>query len=79
MRSHYVFFPGMYCDEFDLRIRFDPGCQPRELWRVENVPYPDLDNGPPSGETIALDEADEIHLLFDNLMLGYGCGAQWRL
>ena len=79
MRSHYVFFPGVVCDEFDLRIRFDPDCLPRDLWRVENVLYPDLDNGPVPGETIALDKAGEVHLMFDDLMLGYGCGAQWRL
>lgn len=78
MRSHYVFFPGMFCDEFDLRVRFDPDCRPRELWRVENAEYPDLDNGRASGEMVALDKAGEIHFFFDNLILGCGCGAQWR-
>lgn len=78
MRSHYVFFPGRFCAEFDLRIRFDPDRLPRELWRVENVPYPDLDNGSAFGETLTLDNAGEIRVRFDNLILGYGSGVRWR-
>jgi hypothetical protein len=78
MRPHYVFFPGRFCEEFDLRVRFGMNSRPDQIWQVDNIFYPDLDNGSAAGKPISVDRAGEVHLFFNNLILGYGCGAQWH-
>ncbi len=76
MRNHYVFTSTRRCDQFDLRIRFDPDRRPEQVWRVHEVFHRAID-GPPSGERLALDPAGELHLRFAGLKPGFGYGAQW--
>jgi hypothetical protein len=77
MRSHYVFFPDRRCDEFELRIRFDPGAAPRAIWRVDEVFHRGIDEVEPPETLIELDHAGEVNVSFRTLLPGHGYGVQW--
>jgi hypothetical protein len=78
MRTHFVFFPDRRCEEFDLRIRFDPDNVPRLIWRVADVFHRDIDENRPTNDILAVDGVGEINLSFRDLLPGHGYGAQWQ-
>lgn len=77
MRSHYVFVPDRRCDEFELRVRFDPKRPPSKIWRVNEVFHREVDEVKPTEPLIELDHTGEINLSFDVLLPGHGYGVQW--
>jgi len=77
MRTHYVHYAPRRCDRFELRIRFDPQRVPAEVWRVDGIFPRDLDDGLPDAESVPVDDAAEVHLVFDRLRPGFGYGARW--
>jgi hypothetical protein len=77
MRNHYVHYAPRRCDRFELRVRFDPERVPTEVWRVDGVFPRDLDDGLPDTDAVAVDDAAEVHLVFDRLRPGFGYGARW--
>lgn len=80
MRDHYVLFPDRRCEEFHLRIRFDPDHLPVEVWRVAEAFHRDLDEeATPTPPLLTVDKAGEIDLTFHSLRPGHGYGAQWRM
>lgn len=77
MRSHYVFFPNRGCDEFELRVRFDPQRPPSKIWRVDDAYPRDVDEAEPSETLLELDRAGEVNQSFRTLLPGHGYGVQW--
>lgn len=79
MRDHYVLFPDRRCEEFHLRVRFDPDRVPAKVWRVSEVFHRDLDDDQaPTDQLLTVDKAGEIDLTFHSLLPGHGYGARWR-
>lgn len=76
MREHYVFVPERRCDEFDLRVRFDPDHGPDRIWSMAEVFHREIDERTPA-DLLELDRVGEVHLYFDDLIPGRGYGAQW--
>jgi hypothetical protein len=79
MRTHYVFFPDRRCEEFRLRIRFDPDRAPSTIWRVAEVFHREVDDNRPTDTLLDVDKAGEVNLTFRSLRPGHGYGAQWLL
>ena len=79
MLPHYAFVPLIPCDVFQVRVRFDPGRPPREVWRLERTAPRLLDSPHPSGQRLIPDAAGDISLSFTNLVPGLGYGVGWRL
>jgi hypothetical protein len=77
MRTHYVFFPDRRCEEFRVRIRFDPDQLPPTIWRVAEVFHREIDDNQPNDDLLIIDKAGEINLTFHNLRPGHGYGALW--
>lgn len=77
MRDHYALVPDRRCDEFHLRVRFDPNRMPSIAWRVAEVFHRDLDAKRPTETLLTVDKAGELNLSFQNLLPGHGYGAQW--
>jgi hypothetical protein len=77
MRTHYVFFPDRRCEQFRLRIRFDPKRAPSTIWRVSEVFHRDVDDNRPTDDLLTVDQVGEVNLSFQHLLPGHGYGAQW--
>lgn len=77
MRSHYVHTSPRRCDSFELRIRFGPGHQQRQVWRVDGLFHRELDELTPAGELLRPDPAGDLYLDFANLAPGFAYGVQW--
>ncbi|WP_228562139.1 hypothetical protein [Catenulispora rubra] len=79
MRPHYAFVPLLPCDEFQLRVRFDPQHPPAAVWRFQRVPPRVLNDRMVPGESLDLDEAGEVVLDFSRPETGFGYGVGWVL
>lgn len=79
MRPHYAFVPLLACDEFTLRVRFDPQQPPQAVWRFQRVPPRVLNDRMVPGESLVLDEAGEVVLEFSRPETGFGYGVGWVL
>ncbi|GAB3152620.1 hypothetical protein [Amycolatopsis sp. NPDC004378] len=77
IRSSYVFVPLVTCESFTVRVRFDPRCPPRAVWRLDRVPPSVLADPPQPGETLSLDGAGEVAEEFAAPQLGYAYGFRW--
>jgi hypothetical protein len=77
MRPHYVFFPVVRVDHFDLHVRFGDLEPPEQVWRVYDSFHRDLDEQPTDRDRIELDRVGEVHLEFDDLAPGHGYGVRW--
>jgi hypothetical protein len=77
VRPHYAFVPLTPCDEFQLRVRFDPEHPPRKVWRFQRLPPRVLNDRLVPGESLPLDEAGEVVLDFSQPEIGFGYGVGW--
>jgi hypothetical protein len=77
-RPHYTCVSKWPYDHFDLRVRFGPGEQPRQVWKVTDAFQRDVDDPIPNGEQLALDAAGELHLTFRHLTPGLAYGVRWQ-
>jgi hypothetical protein len=77
VRPHYAYVPLLACDEFQLRVRFDPLRPPRAVWRFQRVPPRVLNDRMVPGESLDLDEAGEVVLDFSRPETGFGYGVGW--
>jgi hypothetical protein len=77
MQPHFACVPKHPCARFDLRVRFDPDRAPRRIWSVRNVFQRDAGDPVSGGEPLSIDQAGEIHLLFEGLSPGLAYGASW--
>lgn len=78
MLPHYALVPLIPCDSFQVRVRFDPGRPPREVWRLERVAPRLLDTAHPGAQRLAPDAAGDVSLSFTDLVSGLGYGVAWR-
>lgn len=76
MRPRYIFSPECQCNVFDLRARFGPADQPAWIRRVDGETVRMLDTAEPAND-LALDEAGEVHLRFNNPTMYLCYGLQW--
>jgi hypothetical protein len=79
MQPHYVCVPKQRCDNFQLHVRFDHDRMPAAVWRLSDAFQRDVDDPTPSGERLALDEAGELHLRFQDLTPGLAYGIRWDM
>jgi hypothetical protein len=81
MRPHYVFTPERRCDEFDLRVRFDPRRLPAWVRRVDGETVRMFDDdtagAPPAGD-VAIDASGEARVRFTAPSMYLGYGLQWQ-
>lgn len=78
IRTHYAFLPMVACEEFTVRVRFDPARPPALVWRLENLPPVVMFYDLPPGPAIELDGAFEAELTFRHMEQGFGYGVAWR-
>lgn len=76
-RPYYVLSPYRRCDEFDLRVKFDPQDLPERIWRLGGVPHRMVDEGLPRDPEVRVDSVGEVMLQFSNLRQGLSYGLQW--
>ena len=79
MQQHYVCVPKQRCDNFQLHVRFDHGRMPVTVWRLSDAFQRDVDDPAPSGQSLAPNEAGELHLSFQDLTPGLAYGIRWDL
>ena len=77
MRPYYVLTPYRRCDQFALRVRFDPQRQPSMIWRLDGEPVRKADNFIPTGNLMTPNSIGEITHLFTGMNLGVSYGIQW--
>jgi hypothetical protein len=77
MVPRYVHLPVHRCDEFILRVKFDPAALPHTVWLIAKVPEMVYTNQRPGPELLELDPLSEVHLRFTDLQLGFGYGVAW--
>lgn len=77
LRPHYAFVPLIPCNEFQLRVRFNPDAPPRKVWRFQRVAPRVLADRLMPGESLPLDEAGEVVLEFSQPETGFGYGVGW--
>jgi hypothetical protein len=75
----YLFTPGVDCDEFVLRVRFNEHELPVKIWEYAGVPYKVADADAPGPDTTELDSIGEAYARFTGLHRGsaYGLGWSW--
>lgn len=78
MQPYYACVLRQRCDVFELRVRFDRGDLPRQVWRVAGAFQRDLEDPVPRGEVLTLDQAGELRLKFTNLTPGLAYGIRWE-
>lgn len=76
MRPRYIFSPESPCNVFDLRARFGPESRPAWIRRVDGETVRMLDTAEPAND-LALDEAGEVHLRFNEPTMYLCYGLQW--
>ncbi|HEY3610482.1 MAG TPA: hypothetical protein VGL06_23475 [Pseudonocardiaceae bacterium] len=76
-RTHYAFVPLVACEEFTVRVRFDPDQLPAVVWRLDRLPPVVMTNRLAPGPALALDGASEAVLTFRNMDQGFGYGLAW--
>lgn len=77
LRPHYVAVPRYRCEHFDLRIRFG---QPRPVaaYQLRKLFQIDVDDTTDVSYPVALDQASELRLAFDDLEPGFAYGVRWE-
>ncbi len=78
VRPYYVFTPLRRCEEFAVRVRFDPGSPPTSVWRVNGLPARALEDFEPGDDRLAVDRVGDVGLEFHDLQQGLSYGLQWQ-
>ncbi|WP_245614370.1 hypothetical protein [Actinokineospora inagensis] len=78
MRPYYVFTPLRRCEEFTVRVRFDPATPPDSVWRVNGLPAKAYEDFEPGDDQLTIDRVGDIALEFHDLQQGLSYGLQWR-
>ncbi|HZM74858.1 MAG TPA: hypothetical protein VFC19_03980 [Candidatus Limnocylindrales bacterium] len=78
MQPHYVFTPECRCNRFLLRARFDAKRPPRWVRPVRGETVRMFEAPRPAIDPARLDEAGELDLRFDGLVMHLGYGIQWQ-
>ena len=79
MNPRYALQSLRRCDEFDLRIRFGARNRLSGVWNLAGVPRGMADDFTAAGARVDLDEAGEIHLNYQRLLVGLVYGARWEI
>ena len=79
INPRYALQPLRRCDEFDLRIRFGAGNRLTRVWNLAGVPRGMADDFAAASAHVSLDEAGEIHLNYQRLLVGLVYGARWEM
>ena len=79
INPRYALQPLRRCDEFDLRIRFGAGKRLTGVWNLAGVPRGMADDFAAASARVPLDEAGEIHLNYQHLLVGLVYGARWEM
>ncbi len=79
INPRYALQPLRRCDEFDLRIRFGAGNRLTRVWNLAGVPRGMADDFAAASANVSLDEAGEIHLNYQRLLVGLVYGARWQM
>lgn len=74
---HYAVVPLDPYDSCTVRVRFAPHRPPVEVWLLDGVPYTDLCDAKPSGDSIRPSALGEIRRRFGRLRIGHGYGFAW--
>ncbi|WP_430784728.1 hypothetical protein [Actinoplanes sp. G11-F43] len=74
--SHYAIVPLDPCESGMVRVRF--GAEPpKEVWLIDEVPYPDLGERPDGRQVLEPSALGEVVREFHGLREGYGYGVAW--
>jgi len=79
INPRYGFQPLRRCDEFDLRIRFGAGNRLTGVWNMAGIPRGLADDFTAASARVATDDAGEIHLSYQHLLVGLVYGARWEM
>jgi hypothetical protein len=79
MNQRYSFQPLRRCDEFDLRIRFGPSSQAKNIWNMAGVPRGVIDDFAALNALVCPDGAGEVHLRYEHLRIGFIYGVRWDI
>ncbi|WP_245572547.1 hypothetical protein [Actinokineospora enzanensis] len=78
MRPYYVFTPLRRCEEFSVRVRFDPTNPPPRVWRINGLPAKAYEDFEPGADLLNIDRVGDIALEFHDLQQGLSYGLQWQ-
>lgn len=79
INPRYALQPLRRCDEFDLRIRFGAGNRLAGVWNMEGIPRGMADDFTAANARVDTDDAGEIHLNYQHLLVGLVYGARWEI
>jgi hypothetical protein len=79
INPRYALQPLLRCDEFDLRIRFGEGKRLTGVWKLAGIPRGMADDFAAASARVEPDDAGEIHLHYQNLLVGLVYGARWEM
>jgi hypothetical protein len=79
INPRYALQPLRRCDEFDLRIRFGAGNRLTGVWNMEGIPRGMADDFISANARVDIDDAGEIHLNYQHLLVGLVYGARWEI
>jgi hypothetical protein len=79
INPRYALQPLRRCDEFDLRIRFGAGNRLTGVWNMEGIPRGMADDFIAANARVDIDDAGEIHLNYQHLLVGLVYGARWEI
>ena len=77
MSPHYAFQPVIPCEEFDLRVRFDPARPVHAVWRLDGAPPRLVEDREPTADRLWPDDVGEVRVQFSGLVPGLGYGLAW--
>ncbi|GAA3053754.1 hypothetical protein LV79_004741 [Actinokineospora globicatena] len=78
MRPYYVFTPLRRCEEFSVRVRFDPTNPPKRVWRINGLPAKAFEDFAPGTDALEIDRVGDVALEFHDLQQGLSYGLQWH-
>jgi hypothetical protein len=79
INPRYALQPLRRCDEFDLRIRFGAENRLTGVWNMAGLPRGMADDFATASSRVATDDAGEIHLNYQRLLVGLVYGARWEM
>ena len=79
INPRYALQPLRRCDEFDLRIRFGARNRLAGVWNMEGIPRGMADDFTAANARVDTDDAGEIHLNYQHLLVGLVYGARWEM
>ena len=79
INPRYAFQPLRRCDEFDLRVRFGAGKRLTGVWNMDGIPRGMADDFTAPNARVDVDDAGEIHLNYQHLLVGWVYGARWEM